>query len=91
MSIRGGREAALAFAENALFHTQPSGTPQNLLSLSIGPEHADDLIDDPRQALPEATPLRRQRADRLADGVRGEKWSPSIRRRGLCLADDRAF
>jgi len=45
------RSAAASRWSNRVWRTQPSGTPQNLLGLSIGPEHADDLIDDPRQAL----------------------------------------
>jgi len=69
--IRGGRDAALAFAGRLRLFTNATSlggcesliehrasvegehpvSPQNLLRLSIGLEHADDLIDDLRQAL----------------------------------------
>ena len=69
--IRGGREAALAFAGKLHLFTNATSlggcesliehrasvegehpvSPQNLLRLSIGIEHADDLVDDLRQAL----------------------------------------
>jgi cystathionine gamma-synthase len=69
--IRGGRDAALAFAAKVTLFTNATSlggcesliehrasvegtnpvSPQNLLRLSVGLEHADDLIDDLRQAL----------------------------------------
>jgi cystathionine gamma-synthase len=69
--IRGGREAALAFAGKVQLFTNATSlggcesliehrasvegehpvSPQNLLRLSVGLEHADDLVDDLRQAL----------------------------------------
>ena len=69
--IRGGRDAALAFASKVKLFTNATSlggcesliehrasvegsnpvSPQNLLRLSIGLEHADDLVDDLRQAL----------------------------------------
>jgi cystathionine gamma-synthase len=71
VQIRGGREAALAFAAKLRLFTNATSlggceslvehrasvegdhpvSPQNLLRLSVGLEHADDLIDDLRQAL----------------------------------------
>jgi cystathionine gamma-synthase len=71
VQVRGGRDAALAFAgrvrlftnatslggcESLIEHrasvegTQPV-SPQNLLRLSVGLEHPDDLVEDLRQAL----------------------------------------
>jgi cystathionine gamma-synthase len=69
--IRGGRDAALAFASKVKLFTNATSlggcesliehrasvegehpvSPQNLLRLSIGLEHADDLIEDLGQAL----------------------------------------
>jgi cystathionine gamma-synthase len=69
--IRGGRDAALAFAAKVNLFTNATSlggcesliehrasveganpiSPQNLLRLSVGLEHADDLVDDLRQAL----------------------------------------
>jgi cystathionine gamma-synthase len=69
--IRGGRDAALAFAAKVKLFTNATSlggcesliehrasveganpiSPQNLLRLSVGLEHADDLVDDLRQAL----------------------------------------
>ena len=69
--IRGGRDAALAFATKVKLFTNATSlggcesliehrasvegpnpvSPQNLLRLSIGLEHAEDLIEDLRQAL----------------------------------------
>jgi cystathionine gamma-synthase len=69
--IRGGRDAALAFAGKLRLFTNATSlggceslvehrasvegerpvSPQNLLRLSVGLEHADDLVDDLRQAL----------------------------------------
>jgi cystathionine gamma-synthase len=69
--IRGGREAALAFASKVQLFTNATSlggcesliehrasvegdhpvSPQNLLRLSVGLEHPDDLVDDLRQAL----------------------------------------
>jgi len=69
--IRGGRDAALAFAGKVRLFTNATSlggcesliehrasvegahpvSPQNLLRLSVGLEHADDLVDDLRQAL----------------------------------------
>ncbi len=41
-----------------------STTPQNLLRVSIGLEHPDDLLDDLKQALDPAIPVRLQRSGR---------------------------
>jgi cystathionine gamma-synthase len=69
--IRGGRDAALAFAAKVKLFTNATSlggcesliehrasveganpiSPQNLLRLSVGLEHPDDLVDDLRQAL----------------------------------------
>jgi cystathionine gamma-synthase len=69
--IRGGRDAALAFAGKVRLFTNATSlggcesliehrasvegpnpiSPLNLLRLSVGLEHADDLVDDLRQAL----------------------------------------
>ena len=69
--IRGGRDAALAFAGKLRLFTNATSlggcesliehrasvegpnpvSPQNLLRISVGLEHADDLIEDLRQAL----------------------------------------
>jgi cystathionine gamma-synthase len=71
VQLRGGREAALAFAGKLRLFTNATSlggceslvehrasvegehpvSPQNLLRLSVGLEHADDLVDDLRQAL----------------------------------------
>jgi cystathionine gamma-synthase len=71
VQIRGGREAALAFAGKLRLFTNATSlggcesliehrasvegehpvSPQNLLRLSIGLEHADDLVADLEQAL----------------------------------------
>jgi len=71
VQIRGGREAALAFAGKARLFTNATSlggcesliehrasvegtkpvSPQNLLRLSVGLEHPDDLIADLEQAL----------------------------------------
>lgn len=70
IELRGGREAALAFASKVKIFTNATSlggcesliehrasvegpiprSPQNLLRMSIGLEHADDLIGDLRQA-----------------------------------------
>jgi cystathionine gamma-synthase len=69
--IRGGRDAAIAFAGKVKLFTNATSlggcesliehrasvegadpvSPQNLLRLSVGLEHVDDLVDDLRQAL----------------------------------------
>jgi cystathionine gamma-synthase len=69
--IRGGRDAALAFAAKVKLFTNATSlggcesliehrasvegpspvSPQNLLRLSVGLEHPDDLVEDLRQAL----------------------------------------
>ena len=71
VQIRGGREAALAFAGKVKLFTNATSlggcesliehrasvegehpvSPQNLLRLSVGLEHPDDLVEDLRQAL----------------------------------------
>lgn len=71
VQLRGGREAALAFAGKLKIFTNATSlggceslvehrasveganpvSPQNLLRMSVGLEHVDDLIDDIRQAL----------------------------------------
>lgn len=70
IELRGGREAALAFAGRLRVFTNATSlggceslvehrasveganprSPQNLLRLSVGLEHADDLVEDLRQA-----------------------------------------
>lgn len=70
IELRGGREAALAFASRLRVFTNATSlggceslvehrasveganprSPQNLLRLSVGLEHADDLVEDLRQA-----------------------------------------
>jgi cystathionine gamma-synthase len=71
VQVRGGREAALAFASRLKLITNATSlggcesliehrasvegpkpfSPENLLRMSIGLEHVDDLLDDLRQAL----------------------------------------
>lgn len=71
IELRGGREAALAFASKLRIFTNATSlggcesliehrasvegpnprSPQNLLRMSVGLEHVDDLIGDLRQAL----------------------------------------
>lgn len=71
IELRGGREAALAFASKMKIFTNATSlggcesliehrasvegpnprSPQNLLRMSVGLEHVDDLIGDLRQAL----------------------------------------
>lgn len=71
VQIRGGRDAALAFASKVRLFTNATSlggcesliehrasveganpiSPQNLLRISVGLEHPDDLIEDLRQAL----------------------------------------
>ena len=71
IELRGGREAALAFASKVKVFINATSlggcesliehrasvegpnprSPQNLLRMSVGLEHAEDLIGDLRQAL----------------------------------------
>jgi cystathionine gamma-synthase len=71
VQLRGGRDAALAFAGGLRLFTNATSlggceslvehrasvegenprSPQDLLRLSVGLEHVDDLLDDLRQAL----------------------------------------